>query len=74
VPPRGQARTYNQPLVLVWVASFQRSGNTLTLRTLAEVYGIDRLVSIHEEGRRERGISGIFLRGWSPKPYVPPPN
>jgi hypothetical protein len=34
--------------MLVWVASYPRSGNTLTLRTLGDVFGINRFCTIHE--------------------------
>ena len=45
--------------MLVWVASYPRSGNTLTLRTLADVFGINRFCTIHEPDlwmrKRNRG-------------------
>ena len=42
--------------MLVWVASFQRSGNTLTFRTLRDVYGQNPFCSIHKER--------LFMKGW----------
>ena len=36
--------------MIVWVASFPRSGNTITMRTLYEVYGIHRLCSYARKG------------------------
>jgi hypothetical protein len=36
--------------MLVWVASYPRSGNTLTLRTLRDVFGVNRFCTIHEPG------------------------
>ena len=41
--------------LLVWAASYQRSGNTLTLRTLHDVYGIDRFCTVHGGGPWMRG-------------------
>ena len=34
--------------MIVWVASHQRSGNTLTLQTLHDVFGINRFCTIHD--------------------------
>ena len=42
--------------MLVWVASFQRSGNTLTFRTLRDVYAQNPFCSIHKER--------LFMKGW----------
>jgi hypothetical protein len=42
--------------VLVWLASFPRSGNTLTMRTLADVYGIKRLCTIFQDQ--------LLMKGW----------
>ena len=54
--------------MLVWVASFQRSGNTLTLRTLREVYGFSPFCSIHKDR--------LFMLGWrwGEDGYEPPPE
>ena len=41
--------------MLVWVASYQRSGNNLTFRTLDEVFGVNRFCTIFKPG--------LFLRG-----------
>lgn len=41
--------------MLVWVASYQRSGNTLTLQTLHDVFGVKRFCTIH--------ASNLWLKG-----------
>jgi hypothetical protein len=52
--------------MIVWVASFQRSGNTLTLRTLADVYGINRIYTRHED------LKFFNDRGWRIPRYKVP--
>ena len=47
--------------MLVWVASYPRSGNTLALLTLRDVFGIVRLGTVH---RNRLGLAGL--------PHLPP--
>lgn len=52
--------------MLVWVASYQRSGNNLTFRTLDEVFGSNRFCTIYKPG--------LFLRGKKFSRYKVPPE
>ena len=52
--------------MLAWIASYPRSGNTLTSRTLADVYGINRFWSIYNEH--------LFMKGWRGRGFEPPEN
>jgi hypothetical protein len=47
--------------VLVWVASYPRSGNTLALLTLRDIFGVERLGTVHRE---HLGLKGL--------PHLPP--
>ena len=52
--------------MLVWVASYQRSGNNLTFRTLDEVFGVNRFCTIYKPR--------LFLRGRKFSRYKVPPE